>query len=94
MNIHNNGATALTAGDIERIQQRIAELEKLEQKNTELAAQVEQLKELASFWIDQAEPKRGSKQDYNTWLALGYESACMRLSTEQLARIKQQGGEA
>jgi len=62
--------------------------------NAELAAQVEQLKELASFWIYQAEPKRGSKQEYNTWLALGYESACMRLSPKQLERIKQQGGAA
>jgi hypothetical protein len=42
MNIYNNGTTTLTAGDIERMQQRIAELE---QKNAELAAQVEVLQQ-------------------------------------------------
>lgn len=36
MNIYNNGNATLTAGDIERVQQRIAELE---QKNAELMAQ-------------------------------------------------------
>lgn len=62
--------------------------------NAELLAQVEQLKELASFWIDQSQPRNASKQEYNTWLALGYESSAMRLTAAQLARIKQQGGEA
>ncbi len=41
MNIYNNGRVTLTVGDIERMQQRIAELE---QKNAELVAQVEVLK--------------------------------------------------
>jgi hypothetical protein len=66
----------------------------LSAENAELTARVEQLKELASFWIDQAEPRNASKQEYNTWLALGYESSAMRLTAAQLARIKQQGGEA
>jgi hypothetical protein len=45
MNIYNNGTTTLTAGDIERMQQRIAELE---QKNAELVAQVAELNKLHS----------------------------------------------
>lgn len=57
-------------------------------QNAELVAQVEELKELAGFWIAQSEPRNASKQEYNTWLSLGYESACMRLSSVQLARIK------
>ncbi len=45
MNIYNNGRVTLTVGDIERMQQRIAELE---QKNSELAAQVEVLRDAAT----------------------------------------------
>lgn len=55
-----------------------------------LIAQVEKLKELASFWIDQAEPKpkKTSTQEYKTWLELGYEMPCMEMSPAQLERIK------
>jgi hypothetical protein len=44
MNIHNSGKVELTMGDIERMQNRIAELE---QENAGLLAQAEQLRSAA-----------------------------------------------
>ncbi len=55
MNIYNNGRATLTVGDIERMQQRIAELE---QKNAELVAQVKGLNK-ANSKLSQIENKQG-----------------------------------
>ena len=43
-----------------------------------LAAQVEALKDLAKFWINQAKPLHPTKQEYDAWIALGYESKALK----------------
>lgn len=50
---------------------------------TELLVQVNALKELASFWIRQSEPKNCTKQEYNTWLALGFHSDAMKADPQK-----------
>jgi hypothetical protein len=58
-----------------------------------LAAQVEALKYLAKFWINQAKPYQPSEQEFKTWLALGHESKSLRSSPHQpLAEIRAEAG--
>lgn len=73
------------------VYQFAAALERL--ATAELKAQVEQLRELAEFWINQSKPVGGRKDEYMTWLALGHQSAAMNATPAQcLAEIKAQAG--
>lgn len=51
------------------------ELEGLREERDALAAHMGRLRELCEYWIAAAKPgPNPSKQDFNTWLALGYHS--------------------
>lgn len=69
-----------------RIKELTAERNNVLAQNSELVAQVDQLKELARFWIAQSEPRNASKQEYNTWLALGHNSTVMAATPTQHLR--------
>ena len=70
--------------------QLIAESKSLKAERDALAAQVEALRDTCSYWINHAKPSGDcSKSEYNTWLALGYQSSAMTKPPQQhLAEIR------
>jgi len=55
----------------------------------ELSTLVERLKDLSEYWIDQARHHKPSKQEYETWLALGHHSKALHTAKIYMQRIKQ-----
>lgn len=86
--------------EFERLQYEFAQqgdyIRHLESERAALAAQVEALRDTCSYWINHAKPSGDcSKSEYNTWLALGYQSSAMTKPPQhQLAEIRAEAGQA